>query len=958
MRKIFSLLAAVLFAGSMMASEAIMQYTGGVTTNMVGDGANNAATVGLDADLFTVLADKGSNQNLPGLNKANDIRLYADKNSGNGNIITVSIASGTITSIVLDIKQTATFVVKAGETAVTEENGAYAINAASFSIQNTTTGATTQLQLNKITITYTAEGGTTPDPEPEPEPVVAADVDTVYDWAYAIGSTILGGNSNISISTVKIHTNTDDVNCLKFGSSFVYADGKWVAIKPAEGAFKAGDTLKVAAVFNNSDDTKYAQVDLRAADGDTRIWLSDSASTINSRTSADDPIVQNYVLEADADSLFLGRYGNTGMCVTFLQVVRAKSGDEPVVEKKTCADVYSLADNDEVALNDVTVTYVSGKNVWVKDATASMLLYLSADATWAAGDVLAGVAGVKATYKGLVELKPTADQVAAVVATASEAPAPEELTVVADADMNKYILLKGVTAEGAFVEGTASNLDITLGENTYVLRNFMKNAYTFEAGKTYNVTALVSIFNTLQLYFISAEEVAAPVVFSHELYGSEALPVVDKTWFANTSWAEETNSSAAIVNDYDIQISLVDAKAGQWQSQIFVNPGFTWEVGAYYKMELDLTTNNQLGGVTFKVNDKGEGFFYSYPNDNLFLADQTTHFVADSIYIAEEPTNGGQLIFSIGWCDANTNILISNIVITKYEAPAETITINITEGTEWLDATADEGWWQIMGENEGYAVSLSNVGGAAEAAGTYTIDQMDPAYTYVKPVNGTEKITFTEGSVVVAVDAETEIVTVTATLLGTDGNTYDISMVYDPSKVDPYKYDEEVDDFEYTFESYIVNDKYVATNGILIVNAQSETTAVTMYLIPEEGQTALTAGEYAVAAVPAYGTVLAGSYDQGVSPSYAATLVAEAGQLYLDQVWYFVSGKVTVDANLNIVVDALNSKGKAIKATLKGETQGIEDVDAAAKAIKTVKNGQLIIEKNGVQYNAQGAVIR
>jgi hypothetical protein len=160
MRKLFSLIAAVLFAGSMMASEAIMQYTGGVTANMVGDGANNAATVGLDADLFTVLADKGANQNLPGLNKANDIRLYADRSTGNGNTITVSIASGTITSIVLDIKQNATFVVKAGETAVTEAGGAYAINATSFSIQNTTTGATTQLQLNKITITY--ESGDVP----------------------------------------------------------------------------------------------------------------------------------------------------------------------------------------------------------------------------------------------------------------------------------------------------------------------------------------------------------------------------------------------------------------------------------------------------------------------------------------------------------------------------------------------------------------------------------------------------------------------------------------------------------------------------------------------------------------------------------------------------------------------------------------------------------------------------
>ena len=162
MRKFFSLIAAVLFAGSMMAAEAIMQYTDGVTTNMVGDGGNNATTVGLDADLFTVIADKGANQNLPGLNKNNDIRLYADKNSGNGNIITVSIASGTITSIVLDIKQTATFVVKAGETAVTGAGGAYAFSATSFSIQNTTTGATTQLQLNKITIIYSPAGGNVP----------------------------------------------------------------------------------------------------------------------------------------------------------------------------------------------------------------------------------------------------------------------------------------------------------------------------------------------------------------------------------------------------------------------------------------------------------------------------------------------------------------------------------------------------------------------------------------------------------------------------------------------------------------------------------------------------------------------------------------------------------------------------------------------------------------------------
>ena len=35
--------------------------------------------------------------------------------------------------------------------------------------------------------------------------------------------------------------------------------------------------------------------------------------------------------------------------------------------------------------------------------------------------------------------------------------------------------------------------------------------------------------------------------------------------------------------------------------------------------------------------------------------------------------------------------------------------------------------------------------------------------------------------------------------------------------------------------------------------------------------------------------------------------------------------------------------------------QGVENVDAAAKAVKTFENGQLVIIKNGVKYNALGA---
>ena len=139
---------------SSSSESATMAYGGTSTTNMK-DG-NNASTVGLDEALFTITSDKGGQNNHVGLNKAGDIRLYANKADGNGNILTIAMAEGyTITQVSLSIKQQATFVVKANGQSITGTDNVYDINHSSCSIQNTTTGATTQLHLNSITISYT-----------------------------------------------------------------------------------------------------------------------------------------------------------------------------------------------------------------------------------------------------------------------------------------------------------------------------------------------------------------------------------------------------------------------------------------------------------------------------------------------------------------------------------------------------------------------------------------------------------------------------------------------------------------------------------------------------------------------------------------------------------------------------------------------------------------------------------
>ncbi|MDL2292495.1 InlB B-repeat-containing protein [Acholeplasma sp. OttesenSCG-928-E16] len=142
------------------------QYSG-TTTNMA-DG-NNAGTIGLNADLFTVTAIKGSAGSNVGLNGAGQIRLYGNKADGVGNTLEIEISSGyIITDVTFTFgatTQSPTALLTLGE--VTENLAVAAIknidkvcsnlSITSFSIQNThqTSGTVGQIFILSIQITYT-----------------------------------------------------------------------------------------------------------------------------------------------------------------------------------------------------------------------------------------------------------------------------------------------------------------------------------------------------------------------------------------------------------------------------------------------------------------------------------------------------------------------------------------------------------------------------------------------------------------------------------------------------------------------------------------------------------------------------------------------------------------------------------------------------------------------------------
>ena len=135
-----------------------MKYSGSTTANM--STGNNAATVGLDANEWSVLPTKGSASNMPGLNKDGDIRLYG--HASGGNYLTISSTSYTITDITVTYTSNSynNAAILVNSSKVTGLNGSYAINANSFVIKNANTN-TTQVRIKTLVINYSTGGGST-----------------------------------------------------------------------------------------------------------------------------------------------------------------------------------------------------------------------------------------------------------------------------------------------------------------------------------------------------------------------------------------------------------------------------------------------------------------------------------------------------------------------------------------------------------------------------------------------------------------------------------------------------------------------------------------------------------------------------------------------------------------------------------------------------------------------------
>ena len=179
----------------------------------------------------------------------------------------------------------------------------------------------------------------------------------------------------------------------------------------------------------------------------------------------------------------------------------------------SCADIYNLADDATFVLKDFVVTYVNGKYTYIKDATGYGLIYKDSYGLIAGDQVASGkFEGKRDSYNGLVEIIPTTE-VGDLGATPGTAPDPEVMnTNPTEDDMNKYVKLENVSfASTAFSSKSINGTIEGQGSSIKFYDQFTTDK-TFDTSKKYDVKGVVSMFNSVQVNFISAEEVAEPTL--------------------------------------------------------------------------------------------------------------------------------------------------------------------------------------------------------------------------------------------------------------------------------------------------------------------------------------------------------------------------------------------------------------------------------------------------------------
>lgn len=314
-----------------------------------------------------------------------------------------------------------------------------------------------------------------------------------------------------------------------------------------------------------------------------------------------------------------------------------------------------------------------------------------------------------------------------------------------------------------------------------------------------------------------------------------------------------------------------------------------------------------------------------------------------------------------------------------YVVPTPIDTVTLSFPVSFGDLRSEEGFYQLYGPSldTNYVVAFSPI--SEDIEGTFVNDglfgkfgaeggrmEMDYRNTYIATMDGnyvTSIMPLEKGQMTVEIDKEGNI-TAVAEAICADSIYYHITMTakYEREYLRGDEQTGEVDKTYTILDSLFVADYSDMGYVYLAISAadQSDMTAMHFFIDSTDTDILIPEGVYTINKSYRPGTVLAnmGPNEQNqLSTPFYATIDQQG---YLEKVYMWVKGTVTVtkkDGKLYLEVDAVNSYDVPIHIIYDGSS--LTDIPNILmpennQSSKYIRKAQLIIRKDGVEYNAQG----
>lgn len=407
---------------------------------------------------------------------------------------------------------------------------------------------------------------------------------------------------------------------------------------------------------------------------------------------------------------------------------------------------------------------------------------------------------------------------------------------------------------------------------------------------------------------------------------------------------------------------------------------------SYYPQDNDLLLINENGDYSLSLNiagvDMGENFtlddvvayYSSLTNEgtgteiDIAKVDGTIYQSADTTWIKADLVGFDAICYQVAlWYAVPT--------------PTDTITLQLSDVP--FENHLEEGYFQFIEYTEDQTHMISFTVASHDLTGTFTNDGMFGKfgtgkydffndYTYISEWNNLTNqydiYTIEKGDLVVSMTIDGSIYA-EATVICENAKLYHISFTSKLARPHlPADAEEGEVDRIYTTDDYITITDYTQANGLITFEAESTThnDAVALYIFANhfDAEIGIPEGTYPINSSLQAGSVLASTGinpdDNSVSPSLYYTFSGD----YIDTLYFFVEGNVTVTRNkagkLHLEVNALNSYNIPIHIVYEADPVGsaIENVTVDTNANKVIKDGQLFIMKEGIRYNVLGTVVK